>query len=151
MCRQFDSSQHHRNPLIFSGFFFLFTLLFSLFGNCGADFVCKLYYTVGRSEQGVQDVWIVHCYPPIKCNYKFNDFRRNPLLKCIIIYQPTFSLESKIGLPVYWKAEGVGTLGTRTVGCGLHCVIAAGFVRTAMFYQFLGQKDSDGPLYRRKV
>ena len=32
MCRQFDSSQHHQNPLIISGFLFLFTLLFTLFG-----------------------------------------------------------------------------------------------------------------------
>ena len=42
--------------------------------------------------------------------------------------------EAKIGLPVYWKADGVGILGTRTVGCGLLGVIAAGLVRTAMFY-----------------
>ena len=73
------------------------------------------------------------------------------LLNCTVFYQHTFSLESKIGLPVYRKAEGAGTLGTRTVGGRLLGVIAAGFVRNAMFYQFLGQKDSDGPLYRRKV
>ena len=33
MCRQFDSSQHHCNPLRPSGFYFLFTLLFTLFGK----------------------------------------------------------------------------------------------------------------------
>ena len=33
MCRQFDSSQHHRNPLKQSGFLFLFSLLFSLFAK----------------------------------------------------------------------------------------------------------------------
>ena len=31
MCRQFDSSQHHESPLIISGLYFLFTLLFTLF------------------------------------------------------------------------------------------------------------------------
>ena len=35
---------------------------------------------------------------------------------------------------MHWEAEGVGIMRTRTVGCGLLGVIAAGLVRTAMFY-----------------
>ena len=37
MCRQFDSSQHHRNPLIISGFFVTDTL---------TDTFCDCYATI---------------------------------------------------------------------------------------------------------
>ena len=41
MCRQFDSSQHHRNPLIFSGFFRTDTLT-DTFWDC---YVSIQHYT----------------------------------------------------------------------------------------------------------
>ncbi len=49
------------------------------------------------------------------------------------IIKPVTQLKA-IGLPGYWKAEDVGILETRTVGGRLLGVIAAGLVRTAMFY-----------------
>ena len=81
MCRQFDSSQHHGNPLIISGFLFLFTLLFTLFGfytpfdsiilcatkygvECGV-FEWKLHYTIPLIRAGCA----AHCVCS-KCEQK---------------------------------------------------------------------------------